>query len=296
MIRTGCREGSITLTKGADQQRVSAVFRHDGKDLRLDGLNAPNLAEVAAALPVEYISGEAQLLVLGAPRDRRRFLDWALFHVEPCFLNVWRCWHRAHRQRNALLRNASFGEMEFWTAAVAEWGEALTQLRSDFVKKIDDLLRENSWIFHHTKDITIQFRQGWGDGKLHESLWRSADRERQAKRAIVGPQYDDWEVKVAGQPARLLSRGQVKLAVFFLMRVRAESMRQAGRPPILLVDDFTADLDAQGVETAIRLLGGLGAQVWLSVLEEDKKSPLPRDADRFHVEPGVLRHLAPKQD
>ncbi len=152
MIRTGCQEGSVTLTKGAEQQRTSAVFRHKGKELRLEGLNAPNLAEVAAALPVEYIIGEAQRLVLGAPRDRRQFRDWVLFHVEPWFLNVWRRWRRAHRQRNALLRDTSLGEIEFWTAAVAEWGEALTRLRSDFVKKIDALLRENSWIPSHTNE------------------------------------------------------------------------------------------------------------------------------------------------
>lgn len=50
-------------------------------------------------------------------------------------------------------------------------------------------------------NVALQFRWVWHAGKLHEPLQRSTGRERQAGRSVVGPQYDNWEVKVAGQPA-----------------------------------------------------------------------------------------------
>lgn len=55
------------------------------------------------------------------------------------------------------------------------------------------------------------------------------------------------------------------------MRAWAELMCQAGRPLILLVDDLTANFDAQGVAAAIGLLGGLGTRVWLSLVEERRE-------------------------
>ena len=68
------------------------------------GGTSQSLAELPAAFFVEVIDPEVHRLVEGAPGERRRWLDWGVFHVEPAFLEHWMRFSRALRQRNAALR------------------------------------------------------------------------------------------------------------------------------------------------------------------------------------------------
>ena len=45
----------------------------------------------------------------GPAEERRRYLDWGVFHVEHAYLTHWRQYQRALRQRNAVLRQNGTG-------------------------------------------------------------------------------------------------------------------------------------------------------------------------------------------
>lgn len=255
--------------------------------VHLDGA-AADLTAIAEAVPVEYLGGETTRLVQGTPATRRRFMDWALFHVEPQFLPAWRDWYRAHRQRNALLKaQADRAELAPWTEAVIRYGEVVSALRGDLVRK----LRQG---FEHMDKpralVGLQpaFRRGWRGTSLRAALEASAGREMHAGRAVAGPQLDDWVLEGDLSGTTSLSRGQAKLASLMLFRCQADIMRGKSRRPVLLIDDVAADLDPAALRSVIGLWAGLGLQVWLSVLADDIGLELPGRAARFHVEHGKL--------
>ena len=72
--------------------------------MRVDGENSGGAAALAAALPLQVIDPDVHNLVSGGPDERRRFLDWLAFHVEPEYLALWRQFRRALKQRNAALK------------------------------------------------------------------------------------------------------------------------------------------------------------------------------------------------
>lgn len=287
VIAAGGEEARAVLRSEGDVAHVLGVgVRRSGRELHLDGAAGVSLAEAAQALPAEYISGDAYQLVSGPPGARRRFLDWVLFHVEPPFFALWRAWHRAHRQRNALLRSGSPDRnLNHWLSAVAEPGERLSGLRAALVGRLNEILAEGAAIPRLGR-VQLVFRTGWGDTTLAAALERTAARERQAGRAVVGPQYDDWSVEAGGLPPVRLSRGQAKLVTFLLYRAQTRLLCEAGHPPLLLVDDLAADLDPDAIRIATGLLGGEGAQIWVSVLAREASLALSGEAARFHVEPG----------
>ena len=82
-------------------------FGRTGIEARFAGRPVGSLAELATVLPVQVIDPEVHRLVEGGPQERRRYLDWGVFHVEPNFLEHWRRYQRALRQRNAALRPGS---------------------------------------------------------------------------------------------------------------------------------------------------------------------------------------------
>ncbi|HHW4681564.1 MAG TPA: AAA family ATPase, partial [Xylella taiwanensis] len=86
--------------------RRRAGLCHYGKEWtgRLDGQKIMHLATLCAALAVITFEPSSCPLINGNADLRRRFLDWGLFHVEPDFLELWRCYTHVLKQRNSLLK------------------------------------------------------------------------------------------------------------------------------------------------------------------------------------------------
>lgn len=291
LIREAIREGSDTaevLLAGENgaKHHIGARFGHHTRELHLDGKPTRSLAEASVAVPVEYLGSAAHRLVDGPPSARRRFLDWGLFHVEPRFLGVWRLWHRAHRQRNEWLRRGDYPTSAGWTAEVAQHGEALSRMRAKLTRRLAQRLRDAPELKIERRAPALRFDPGWRTDSLLEALRDTAERERRLGRSVVGPQYDDWTLDFEGLRARRLSRGQAKLASFFLWRELGLMMREASRSAIMLADDFPADLDESAVERAVAALDGAAGQVWLTVQSDRRPLKLPGEALWFHVEPG----------
>ena len=55
---------------------------------------------------------------------RRRWIDWAVFHVEPQFVDDWLRYSRALKQRNAALKTAPGDTSTVWDAELARLGRA----------------------------------------------------------------------------------------------------------------------------------------------------------------------------
>ena len=81
------------------------------------------MAQLAELLPVHAIDPSMHALVEGGPSERRRFLDWGVFHVEPRYLDAWKRYRRVLSQRNAALKRAASGaELRPWSMALGGGG------------------------------------------------------------------------------------------------------------------------------------------------------------------------------
>ena len=78
------------------------------------------MSSLAKIMPVHVIDPNIHSLIEGSPRDRRRFLDWGVFHVEHGYLEVWRRYRRTLGQRNAALKLGRGSAV--WDASLLEAG------------------------------------------------------------------------------------------------------------------------------------------------------------------------------
>ena len=92
-----------TETRGRQMPLGIRNGRH-GLEVHMDGEKSSSAAQLAEALPLQVIDPDVHDLVAGGPERRRRYLDWIAFHVEPSYLERWRRFRRALKQRNAALR------------------------------------------------------------------------------------------------------------------------------------------------------------------------------------------------
>lgn len=106
LIRKGAEELLLTgrFEAGESIRPVGVRYSREGFEARAGGNRIGSLAELASILPVQAIDPEVHRLVEDGPQERRRYLDWGVFHVEPRFVEQWRRYQRALKQRNAALR------------------------------------------------------------------------------------------------------------------------------------------------------------------------------------------------
>ena len=93
------------VAEGATR-RLGVAYRAGRLEKKIDGQPASGMAQLAELLPVHAIDPSMHALVEGGPSERRRFLDWGVFHVEPDYLEAWKRYRRVLSQRNAVLKRA----------------------------------------------------------------------------------------------------------------------------------------------------------------------------------------------
>ena len=259
-------------------------------EARIGGESAPSLASLAEALPVQIIDPDAHRLVEEGPAERRRYLDWGVFHVEHGFLNAWRRYQRCLRQRNAALRLRQPASLiSSWDDELAEWGDWLNEARQRYVAALEPHVAA---VAVQLLDATVKLslRQGWPqEHGLREALDHQRARDQEQGTTTQGPHRADLVVSMDGDRARgRASRGQQKLlAAAALIGQINHLLSLEQRLPVLLVDDPAAELDQERRRRLMDVLGSVGSQLFVTALEPDEL-PGIEDARRFHVEHGAL--------
>jgi DNA replication and repair protein RecF len=269
--------------------RIGFEYRRDeAYTARLDGEDVKSLAELPSAFFVEVIDPEVHRLVEGAPGERRRWLDWGVFHVEQGFLESWVRFSRALRQRNAALKQGQ--EPASWDGEVALHGEEVARARSLWFETVKPYLNES---IHRLAglDVELAYFRGWAaDRSLIESLRDGLERDRNRGSTLAGPQRADVLLRVGGRAAsESLSRGQQKLVAAAMVLALLQRLReQQSAPPTLLLDDPAAELDSHRLALLVEQVQQLECQLIVTSLDSTLKlfgSP----EQTFHVERGAVQ-------
>jgi len=264
--------------------------RDGGLTIRIDRAPADSRVQLSEIFPVQVIDPGIHRLVEEGPAQRRRWLDWAVFHVEPDFVRHWQAYMRALKQRNAALQAGM--ETAPWDSELIRLGELLTAARARLVESL-----QGPWVSALRRlgavEATLGYFQGWSrEHSFGDSLRSHHDRDAERGITGVGPHLFDVLLRVEGRPAReVVSRGQQKLlGVAMAVTMTQYLSESAGRQSTLLLDDPAAELDAERTQALLRAVRDLGAQLVVTSLQaQDRRLGVP-DAV-FHVEQGSVKRL-----
>jgi DNA replication and repair protein RecF len=274
---------------------LGLAYGRGGLEARHDGDAVSGIAELARLFPVQAIDPEIHRLIEEGPQQRRRYLDWGVFHVEPRYVESWQRFQRALRQRNASLRSkAAAAVTRAWDPELIEAGMRVAEARARYLAQLrPHVLATGERLLGLTIDLNLT--QGWASERsFTEALERSWARDVERGLTHVGPHRADLQVRVQDQPAREhVSRGQQKLVAssMLLGQLRCNAERGSATTA-LLVDDPAAELDGTSLHKLLDEVLALPLQLYVTALEstnaalERLESPA-----RFHVEHGVLTRL-----
>jgi DNA replication and repair protein RecF len=277
-------------TAGVPSQALGIqVSRQDGTIARIGGTSAGSLAELSQAFPVQVIDPGVHKLVEEGGHRRRRWMDWAVFHVEPGFVDLWVRYTRALKQRNAALRQQP-AQAAAWDPELARVGELIAESRRDLMERLQPHWREAVAALCGL-EVELHYVRGWvQDVPLTQALRDARSRDQAKGLTHPGPHRADVLVRLNGRPAReVLSRGQQKLVAVAMTLAQLYLLRElTGAAPTLLLDDPAAELDGTHLLKFIDQVMRLQSQLVLTSLQPE--SQLFGTPDRvFHVEQGGVR-------
>lgn len=255
------------------------------------------VSDLVIHVPLVVINTDSHRLLDDGPRLRRRFMDWGVFHVEHAFLDVWKRYYRALRQRNALLRRrATPAQLSAWNAELAHAGEQIDRYRRQYVADLTPPFVHYVSELSELADVSIDYLRGWSsEHPLAPVLIENVLADLQAGYTTRGPHRADLVIKIAGAPAaQRVSRGQQKLLICALLLAQAALLGQKRRAAcVLLVDDLPAELDPMHRNRLLSLLRSLGQQSFVTATEPDLfDRTLLVNQRLFHVEHGKVSMTA----
>ena len=269
----------------------------DGARLRFDEGKSGTVSELARRLPTILLTPDTHVEFFSSPKARRRMMDMALFHVKHEYFSVWKKYHLALRCRNRLLRqNAGGAEIKAWNAEISVHGQVLHRHRQEFLEELSNIVIKMESLSTDAMSPSVVYLPGWDtEYGLCDALDRALHVDLVRGHTSFGPHRGDLVIKINGKAVeKYHSRGQLKVIAFKVYIAVTEFIRaNIGTPPLLLIDDFFADLDIAAREKMILEIVNLDIQSLLTAVEAGS---IPRAANSwmqmFHVERGVIREAA----
>jgi DNA replication and repair protein RecF len=288
--------GELARAAAPEVRRVGLARTGARLEARVNG-ESVGVAELLHETAVVCFEPGSHELICGASEERRRFLDWGVFHVEHDFLAHWRRYQRALKQRNALLRGEIAElELDVWDAELARFGEPLSRMRQEyfnaFVPQVNEVLRE---LLPELGQVQLEFHPGFDpEHSLEQALAQRRGRDLARGHTSAGPHRADWSIGFTTAVRREhLSRGQEKLCALACVIAQARLFAEhIGEWPILCLDDLASEVDAAHQERVGGVVAALPAQILATATEESIHRVHPRaPAARFHVEHGHIKTL-----
>jgi DNA replication and repair protein RecF len=304
------RRGELLVRRDAGPLSVFGLVRRDsGTSTRLgliqaggrwagrvDGRTPGALAAVLGHCAVVCFDPGAHALISGASEERRRFLDWGVFHVEPGYTETARRYQRALRQRNSALREQRpDAELDAWDEELAAAAEPVRAARAGYLERLGPVLKRLLGEYlPELGQASMRGSPGWNaELELAAVLRESRGVDRTRAHTTRGPHRADWSLSFA-QAARRehLSRGQEKLcAIACALAQAALYVEDHAEWPIVLLDDLPSELDHAHQD---RVLGSLAGACQILLTSTEIPQALQRTGTefrRFHVERGTVQAL-----
>ena len=303
IVNFDSNEACVRAEIGSDsgQIRTLAVAKslNGTSELRIDGESVRRSSDLARYLPVQVLLPGVIDLVLDGPSARREFLDWGLFHVEHRYLDVSKRYKRVLTQRAAWMKanpNSAF-EDDPWVEQLIAGGVQISNWRNAFLTEMNPYFKEMLHLLDPEISCALVYLDGaYGPSEEEARQKLSIAFARDIKFGVshYGPHRADLEFKFMGSTARdIASRGQAKLiASAAILAHAALLVKTYNKKPVILIDDFGAELDDERRQSFLKALMSLDCQVIATTTDgpsELLKNIGLEETRLFHVKQGALQ-------
>lgn len=234
--------------------------KENKKVLNLDEKVINRASNLIGKFPVVTLTPSDHSITMGAPADRRKFVDSVISQASNTYLKILIDYNRTLRQRSALLYQMKenfqpqlIDQLETWTESLVKLGSEIIEHRIKFVKTFGEYIVESyKTIMNNIEIPSIEYNylNESSDNEIHQTfrkeIERMKDQEIIRAKNLVGPHRDEFLFKINDLDLRKYgSQGQHKTFQISLRFGEFFYLKDTlGKTPIFLMDDVFGELDA----------------------------------------------------
>lgn len=285
------------------------LWRSGDLQVKVNGTESRSLSDLHGAVYAVMLGPEDIALVREGPEHRRRWLDLMLCQRNPENLDLLQRYRRILAQRNRWLKDhkapsASPTEeewpvLETLTEQIADLGAAVMVRREALLAELEgEVSSYYTQLSNGAESIQLNYKgsvnldtQAELKGKLLRKMKAMRSMELAQGVTVAGPHKDDITIvfQESGMPLREAgSQGQCRCTALAMGLVALDvAIGIDAEPPILLLDDIFAELDADRRRAFAECIKAKNCQVFVAT---PRLEDLPFAADHvLHVECGRVQ-------
>ena len=292
-------EGRVAIGTGLEPAKTEGGLPR--RVVRIDGRPASSQTALGQHVAAVWLTPQLDRLFLDGASERRRFLDRLVTALHPEHAGDVAAYENALRQRARLLGEGN-RDPHWFTAledTMARHGVALAAARADTVQRLDSAARLGVGPFPRASLAMAGEIDGWiasiaaldAEDRLRGVLAANRLRDADAGTTSCGPHRSDLSVRHLDLdlPAAEGSTGQQKAVLVSIALAHARLVALLrGRPPLLLLDEIAAHLDAERRHALFDEIVALGAQSWMTGTDAGLFEPLVGRAQVLRVADGTI--------
>lgn len=244
VIQIGCP--SLSVEGHFSDTHFQLSYGANGRQIWLDSKLQTGTSDYLDMARVAWFGNADRDLVQGSGSVRRRYLDFLGSQSLPGYRSTLRCYDRALRSRNSLLKERRpRREVAAFDEPLVQAGELLHTMRRALLDVLGPLATAAcAEISGNSDALSTTYAPGC-IGVLREALLASRAEEERLRLTTVGPHRDDVLLKLNNKEAgTFASEGQQRSIALALKLAQARHLHAVqGRAPVLLLDDIFGELD-----------------------------------------------------
>lgn len=268
---------SAVLTAQGEQHEIETSLEQSGsRSVSINGKSCSQIALGSLARVVWLVPVMDRLWVEGA-EGRRRFLDRLTLSFHPAHAQLSSKYERAMRERNRLIKDG-VTDPAWYQAIEAQMAESGAMIEQNRVSAVARLIvaQDGAMTEFPFADLTLigpDASQIIVDAQsLSTAYAEYRSRDLAAGRTLIGPHRTDLNAiyRAKSLAAAQCSTGEQKALLVSLILSNARALSEdIQAPPIILLDEVGAHLDADRRHALFDEICSLGAQAWMTATDLD---------------------------
>lgn len=246
----------------------------NARQVKINDKSAPQTKLGTLCRVIWLIPAMDRLWIEGA-EGRRRFLDRTALSFFPDHAEASLTYEKTMRERNRLLKE-QIRDAHWYKVIEAQMAEKAAQIHANRLTTLEQLTTAQAQTATAFPVAKLDLLHGEGDSPatpedFKDAFAESRSRDIIAGRTLIGPHRADLygSFSAKGIPASDCSTGEQKALLISLILANARALAQTlGTPPILLLDEVAAHLDAERRAALYDELSALNAQAWMTGTED----------------------------
>ncbi|WP_370229679.1 DNA replication/repair protein RecF [Cognatishimia sp.] len=244
------------------------------RQVKINDKSAPQTKLGSLCRVIWLIPAMDRLWIEGA-EGRRRFLDRTALSFFPDHAEAALTYEKTMRERNRLLKE-QIRDAHWYKALEDQMAKCAAKIHVNRQATLAQLREAQTQTTTAFPVASLGLIQADGDSPESEDAFRDAfaesrSRDLMAGRTLVGPHRSDLSASYTAKdvPAADCSTGEQKALLISLILANARALADGvGTPPILLLDEVAAHLDADRRAALYDELIALKAQAWMTGTED----------------------------